>query len=161
MPKIGNMPASCCGARCAPWRRSARVAHRPLPLAPLPFSATGGGRVAPPQNEEARRLCRPLAPSDEGAGFLRSKKTGGENDYPSVCWRRQLPSKGSLYRWYHNLAFSMKKDTLRCLFSVCQKTSFFDRLAEGKEAPKTSNSTPKCMWILERGELRSKSKSLA
>ena len=29
------------------------------------------------------------------------------------------------------------------------------------KAAKTSNSTPKCMWILERGELRSKSKSLA
>ena len=37
----------------------------------------------------------------------------------------------------------------------------FDRLAEGKEAPKTSNATPKCMWILERGALRSKSKHLA
>ena len=36
-----------------------------------------------------------------------------------------------------------------------------DKLIEGKEAPKTSNATPKCMWILERGALRSKSKRLA
>ena len=37
----------------------------------------------------------------------------------------------------------------------------FDRLAEVTKAVKTSNSLPKCMWILERSELRSKSKSLA
>jgi hypothetical protein len=41
------------------------------------------------------------------------------------------------------------------------KKLVFDRLAEVTKADKTSNSTPKCMWILERGELRSKSKSLA
>ena len=41
------------------------------------------------------------------------------------------------------------------------KKLVFDRLAEVKKAGKTSNSTPMCMWILERGELRSKSKSLA
>ena len=44
--------------------------------------------------------------------------------------------------------------------SFCQKT-YFDRMAGVTKAAKTSNSTPKCMWILERGELRSKSKSLA
>ena len=38
---------SCCGARCAPCRRCGRVAHRPQPLAQLPFSAPGGGRIAP------------------------------------------------------------------------------------------------------------------
>ena len=47
-----------------------------------------------------------------------------------------------------------------CLFQSVKKL-VFDRLAEVKEAPKASNSTPKCMGILERGELRSKSKSLA
>ena len=36
----------------------------------------------------------------------------------------------------------------------------FDRLAEVNKGPKASNSTPKCMWILERGELRSKAKPL-
>ena len=41
------------------------------------------------------------------------------------------------------------------------KKLVFDRLAEVIKVVKTSNSTPKCMWILERGELRSKSKSLA
>ncbi len=41
------------------------------------------------------------------------------------------------------------------------KNKFFDKLAEVTKAVKTSNSTPKCMWILERGELRSKSKHLA
>ena len=46
------------------------------------------------------------------------------------------------------------------LFSL-SKNKFFDRLAEVKEAAKTSNATPKCMWILERGALRSKSKCLA
>ena len=40
------------------------------------------------------------------------------------------------------------------------KKFVFDRLAEVTKAVKTSNSTPKCMWILERGELRSKAKSL-
>ena len=41
------------------------------------------------------------------------------------------------------------------------KNYVFNKLTEGKEAPKTSNATPKCMWILERGALRSKSKRLA
>ena len=41
------------------------------------------------------------------------------------------------------------------------KNLFFDRVAEVTKAGKTSNSTPKCMWILERGELRSKAKRLA
>ena len=40
------------------------------------------------------------------------------------------------------------------------KKLVFDRLAEVIKVVKTSNSTPKCMWILERGELRSKSKRL-
>ena len=48
----------------------------------------------------------------------------------------------------------------RWIFSVCQKIHF-DRLAEGKGAVKTNNATPKCMWILERGALCSKSKRLA
>ena len=48
----------------------------------------------------------------------------------------------------------------RTHFSL-SKNLFFDKLAEGKEATKTSNSTPKCMRILERVELRSKSKCLA
>ena len=30
----------CCGALCAPWRQSACVAHRPLPLAQVASSAT-------------------------------------------------------------------------------------------------------------------------
>ena len=46
-------------------------------------------------------------------------------------------------------------------FFSLSKNLVFDRLAEIKEAPKTSNATPKCMWILERGALRSKSKRLA
>ena len=41
------------------------------------------------------------------------------------------------------------------------KKLIFDRLKEVTKADKASNSPPKCMWILERGELRSKSKSLA
>ena len=41
------------------------------------------------------------------------------------------------------------------------KKVFFDRLTEVEEAAKTRSSFPKCMWILERGELRSKSKCLA
>ena len=46
--RVGIMvPVSCCGARCAPCRRRGCVAHRPLPLAPLPPPATGGGRLAP------------------------------------------------------------------------------------------------------------------
>ena len=46
------------------------------------------------------------------------------------------------------------------LFSV-SKNKFFDTLAEINKGAKTSSSTPKCISILERGELRSKSKSLA
>ena len=49
---------------------------------------------------------------------------------------------------------------VRTLFSL-SKNYVFDKLPEVKEAPKTSNATPKCMWILERGALRSKSKRLA
>jgi hypothetical protein len=41
------------------------------------------------------------------------------------------------------------------------KKLIFDKLAEVKGAPKTSNSNPKCMGILEVFELRRKSKSLA
>ena len=41
------------------------------------------------------------------------------------------------------------------------KKLVFDRLEEVIKADKTSNSTPKCIWILERGELCSKSKCLA
>ena len=41
-------PAPCCGARHLRRRRSGFLICRPLPLAPLPSSATGGGRVAPP-----------------------------------------------------------------------------------------------------------------
>ena len=41
------------------------------------------------------------------------------------------------------------------------KKLFFDRLAEGNKVVKTSNSNPKCMWILEWFELCSKSKHLA
>ena len=55
----------------------------------------------------------------------------------------------------------IKKPPVHRRFFSLSKNLFFDRLAEVKEAPKTSNSTPKCMWILERGELRSKAKCLA
>ena len=41
------------------------------------------------------------------------------------------------------------------------KNSVFDKLTEVNKAAKTSNSNPKCMWILEVFELRCKSKSLA
>ena len=44
----------CCGARCAPRPRRAVVAHRPLPLARLPSSATGSGRLAPPTSYARR-----------------------------------------------------------------------------------------------------------
>ena len=33
------------------------------------------------------------------------------------------------------------------------KKLFFDRLAEGNKVVKTSNSNPKCMWILEWGAM--------
>ena len=39
--------ASCCGTRHLRRRRSAILSCRPLPLAWLPYSATGGGRLAP------------------------------------------------------------------------------------------------------------------
>ena len=41
------------------------------------------------------------------------------------------------------------------------KNIVFYKLAEGKEVPKTSNATPKCMWILEKGAPGSKPKRLA
>ena len=45
----------------------------------------------------------------------------------------------------------------------CQsvKNYFCDRLTEVNKAAKTSNATPKCIQILERGALCSKSKRLA
>ena len=39
------------------------------------------------------------------------------------------------------------------VFTASQKNSFFDKLTEVTKAAKTSNSNPKCMWILERFEL--------
>ena len=48
-----------------------------------------------------------------------------------------------------------------CAHFCLLKNLFFDRQAEVNKAVKTSNATPKCMWILEWGALRSKSKSLA
>ena len=53
------------------------------------------------------------------------------------------------------------KETARCRTLFCTGLLVEDKLTEAKETPKTSNSLPKCMWILERGELRSKSKRLA
>ena len=44
---VGAKMFSCCGARCAPWRRRACVAHRPRPLAQVASSATGGAPIAP------------------------------------------------------------------------------------------------------------------
>ena len=41
------VPVSCCGARCAPCRRSGCVAHRPLPLARVASSATGSAPLVP------------------------------------------------------------------------------------------------------------------
>ena len=60
------------------------------------------------------------------------------------------------------LHFNTKKH-LRTSLRCCSlsKNLFFDRLTEVKGAIKTSNTTPKCMWILERGVLRSKAKCLA
>ena len=45
-------------------------------------------------------------------------------------------------------------------FSVCQKTRFFDRLPEVKEAPKTSISHASAYMDTVEGEMRSKSKPL-
>ena len=53
-----------------------------------------------------------------------------------------------------------KRQPEQAAFSL-SKNLFFDRLTEVKGSAKTSNSTPKCIEILERGELRSKSKHLA
>ena len=49
MPPSGPAASnnSCCGARPARRLRETLLTVRPLPLAPLPASATGGGRVAP------------------------------------------------------------------------------------------------------------------
>jgi hypothetical protein len=43
-----------------------------------------------------------IAPSDEGAVILPilGNMTGGENDYPSVCYADSSPDKGS-YRLVH------------------------------------------------------------
>ena len=41
---VGAKMFSCCGARCAPWRRRGCVAHRPRPLARVASSAP----AAPP-----------------------------------------------------------------------------------------------------------------
>jgi hypothetical protein len=49
---------------------------------------------------------------------------------------------------------------LQLPFSLLKKY-FSAKLAEVDKAAKTSNATPKCMRILERGALRSKSKCLA
>ena len=67
---FGIVGRPCCGARCAPCRQRGCVAHRPLPLAPLPSSATGGGRVALPTSY-ARRTHNPDRRSRLA---LRSKK---------------------------------------------------------------------------------------
>ena len=67
--------------------------------------------------------------------------------------------------WQQKLLWNIANKKLGRLqtlqFLSLSKNLFFGRLAEVTKAGKTSNSPPKCMWILERGELRSKSKSLA
>ena len=45
-------------------------------------------------------------------------------------------------------------------FHIMRKI-YFSHNAEGKKDGKTSNALPKCIWILERGALRCKSKRLA
>ena len=83
-------------------------------------------------------------------------KTGGQ-------WPPVTIDRASLSTNRSTIPRRRKKagNAMRFLLFQSVKKPIFDRLAEVKEAPKTSNSTPKCMWILERGELRSKSKSLA
>ena len=44
---VGAKVLSCCGARCAPFRRRGCVAHRPRPLTQVASSATGGAPIAP------------------------------------------------------------------------------------------------------------------
>ena len=55
---------------------------------------------------------------------------------------------------------NLQRFSCRFIFQSVKKL-IFGRLAEVTKDGKTSNSSPKCMSILERGELRSKSKSLA
>ena len=55
---VGAKMFSCCGARCAPWRRRACVAHRPQPLARLLPPATGGSRLAPHRRACDRLWCQ-------------------------------------------------------------------------------------------------------
>ena len=49
--RIDRTAATCCGARCASCRQSGCVAHRPLPLAQVALSATGGASFAPPSRK--------------------------------------------------------------------------------------------------------------
>ncbi len=67
--KILSLP--CCGARCAPWRRSACVAHRPLPLALVASSAAGGAPIAPPPSK-IRDFCHLPLHKGGFSGDLRS-----------------------------------------------------------------------------------------
>ena len=56
---VGAKVLSCCGARCAPFRRRGCVAHRPRPLAQVASSATGGAPIAPHRRpcDRLRRVC--------------------------------------------------------------------------------------------------------
>ena len=48
LPKVEHTEMkSCCGARYLRRRQCGLLIYRPLPLAHLPVSATGGGRLAP------------------------------------------------------------------------------------------------------------------
>ena len=52
---------------------------------------------------QTQKVFYVMPPSDEGGGFLRSKKTEGEKtkDYPSVGCRRQLPGQGEPAKTYN------------------------------------------------------------
>ena len=62
---VGAKMFSCCGARHIPCRRSGFVICRPLPLAQVASSATGGAPIAPHRRPgdrvrcECQRIVRP------------------------------------------------------------------------------------------------------
>ena len=95
-PRVREHAPSCCGARCAPWRRCTCVAHRPRPLAPLPPPATGSGRVAPPLSRflsdapraQAQALC------DWLAELMHASAASRIGDF--LAGTRKSPSGGTL-----------------------------------------------------------------
>ena len=85
---VGAKMFSCCGARHIPCRRSGFVICRPLPLAQVASSATGGAPIAPHRRPGYRLWC-----------FVKCSLWFYLLDLPNVQISKRLDRFGQAFRY--------------------------------------------------------------